>query len=181
MQCKRCEASGICPTCKGTGLSGYFLRKPPSWAPKCWCCHGTARCEMCEGSGEVADYHPWITVLTFLIRRTSISVAAFTGASWRFLDIPHSILNREHNEQRAWVAWRVRTHYKAEGGRCWSFDEIIGYRWHFAPKQSIEFDVRGRTRRSSVPSREGTATLHYKNRVLRSVQLDNYRGGFTKT
>jgi hypothetical protein len=43
----------------------------------------------------------------------------------------------------------------------------------FGPARRFEFDVRGRTKRSSVPSREGSATVHYKNRVLRLVQVDN--------
>lgn len=89
MQCQRCEGRGKCPTCKGTGRSGYFLLKPQSWAPKCWRCDGTASCNRCKGSGEVADYTPWISVLTSLTRPTSISVAAFTGAAWRFIGIPN--------------------------------------------------------------------------------------------
>ena len=35
MQCQRCEGTGVCPTCRGTGRSGYFLLQPPSWTPKC--------------------------------------------------------------------------------------------------------------------------------------------------
>jgi hypothetical protein len=166
MQCKRCDGTGVCPTCKGTGHSGYFLLPPPSWAPKCWRCHGTASCEMCEGTGEVADVNPWIRVLTSLTRPTSISVAAFTGATWRFLDIPKSVLNRTHDQQSGWVSWRVRTHYKVEEGRCLLFGDITGYRWHFAPGQSIEFDIRGRTRRPTAPSIEGSASLQFKRKSL---------------
>jgi hypothetical protein len=166
MLCQRCQGTGICPTCKGTGHSGYFLRQPSPWAPKCWRCDATALCDICGGSGEVADYDPWITVLTSLTRPTSISVAAFTGATWRFLDIPKSVLNRTHKQQRAWVSWRVRTHYKIEDGQCPLFGVITGYDWHFAPGQSIEFDVRGRTRRPTGPRREGVASLEYKGKAL---------------
>ena len=166
MQCERCDGTGVCPTCKGTGHSGYFLRQPPPWAPKCWRCHGNARCEMCEGLGEVADFYPWITVLTSRTRPTSISVAAFSGATWRFLTIPKSVLKRSYDQQRAWVCWRVRTHYKVEGGHCSLFGAITGYRWHFAPGQSKEFDVRGRTRRPTAPSREGVASLQYEGKTL---------------
>jgi hypothetical protein len=173
MQCERCDGTGVCPTCKGTGKSEYFLVKPPSWAPKCWRCHGTASCEMCEGTGEVADYDPWITVLTSLTRPTSISVAAFTGATWRFLDIPKSVLKRTHEQQSGWVSWRVRTHCRFEQGRCLLFGAIIGYRWHFAPGQSTEFDIRGKHRRPTGPWTEGVASLHYKKRVLRSANVDN--------
>jgi hypothetical protein len=173
VQCNRCIGTGVCLTCKGTGHSGYFLRQLPPWAPECWRCHGTARCLLCEGSGEVADYDPWITVLTSLTRPTSISVAAFTGASWRFVEIPRSILERTHDQQRSWVSWRVRTHYKLEDGQCSLFGDITGYRWHFASGQSIEFDIRGRIRRPTAPSREGIASLHYKSRILRSVKVVN--------
>jgi hypothetical protein len=166
MQCERCDGTGVCPTSKGTGHSGYFLRQPPPWAPKCWRCDGTARCEMCEGSGEVADYNPWITVLTSLTRPTSISVAAFTGATWRFLDIPKWILQRSHDQQRGRVSWRVRTHYKVEDGQCSLFGAITSYRWHSAPEQSIEFGPRGRTRRPTASSREGVASLQYKGKTL---------------
>jgi hypothetical protein len=173
MRCQRCEGTGICPTCKGTGHSGYFLRQLPPWASKCWRCHGTARCQVCEGSGEVADYDPWITVLTSLTRPTSISVAAFTGATWKSLSIPKAILERTYDQQRGWVSWRVRAHYRVEEGKCALFGDITGYRWHFALEQSMEFDVRGRARRPRAPSREGLASLHYKSGILRSTNVDN--------
>jgi hypothetical protein len=121
---------------------------------------------MCEGMGEVADYDPWITVLTSLTRPTSISVAAFTGATWRFLDIPKSILNRTHYQQSGWVSWRVRTHHRIEEGRCLLFGDITGYRWHFAPGQSTEFDIRGRVRRPLASAIEGVASLQFKKRSL---------------
>jgi hypothetical protein len=173
MRCQGCEATGICPTCKGSGHSGFFLLKPPPWAPKCWRCHGTASCGICEGSGQVADYDPSITVLTSLSRPTSISVAAFTGATWRFLVIPSTILDRAHDQQRGWVSWRVRTHYKLENGRCLLFGAITGYRWHLAAWQSIEFDVRGRVRTPVGPSIEGVASLQYKKNLIWSVNVDN--------
>ena len=77
---------------------------------------------------------------TSLTRPTSISVAAFTGATWKSLGIPKTILERTQDQQRGWVSWRVRKHYRVEEGKCSLFGDITGYRWHFAPEQSMEFD-----------------------------------------
>jgi hypothetical protein len=87
--------------------------------------------------------------------------------TWKSLGIPKTILKRTQDQQRGWVSWRVRKHYRGEEGKCSLFGDITGYRWHFAPEQSMEFDVRGRARRPRAPSKEGVASLQYRGKDVR--------------
>jgi hypothetical protein len=51
------------------------------------------------------------------------------------------------------------------------FGDITGYRWHFSPGASLEFDVHGRTRKPATPGTEGTASLQYQRKSLTIGQL----------
>jgi hypothetical protein len=43
----------------------------------------------------------------------------------------------------------------------------VGYRWHFAEGQLVEFDTRGRaTERTRAPRDEGIARLTFKRKVV---------------
>jgi hypothetical protein len=79
---------------------------------------------------------------------------AFTGALWRFIDIPHKILWRSLDAQRGWVVWRIRKHFKEERRECALFGHIIGYVWVRSNESRIQFDVRGRLSPQGVAIRE---------------------------
>jgi hypothetical protein len=143
IECPMCHANGVCTACKGCGRSGYFLRVPPRTAPPCRRSVGSGKCPRCSGKGAVLAFEPYIAVKTSSTRPTSISMAAFTGALWRFIDIPHKILWRSFEPQRGWVAWRIRKHRRENGGECALFGQIVGYVWVRSNESRIQFDVRG--------------------------------------
>ena len=144
--CCVCATTGMCPPCKGSGKSGYFLNLPSNSAPACPHCHGSGRCRRCRGAGFVTEavFNPYIAIRTSRQRPTSISVAAITGATWRYIDIPRSLTKRKTEAQRGWVAWRVQTYFKSSLGKLLLFGDIVGYRWIRSPEVSIQLDVRGR-------------------------------------
>jgi hypothetical protein len=172
MQCQRCEGTGVCPTCRGTGRSGYFLLQPPSWTPKCCAAMEMQAAQFAKARVRCLTTIPGSLSLLPCPDLRPSRWQRSRGPTWRFLSIPRLILMRSHDQQRGWVSWRVRTHYKLENGQCLLFGAITGYRWHFAPGQSTEFDIRGRTR-TPTPSREGFARLEYKKRLIRSVIVEN--------
>ena len=143
IECGICQANGVCSACKGCGRSGYFLRLPPRTAPPCRRCAGSGKCPRCSGQGAVLAFEPYIVVRTSSRRPTSISMAACTGALWRFIDITHNILWRSFEAQRGWVAWRCRRHYKENERRCVLFGYIVGYDWVRSHESRIHFDVNG--------------------------------------
>jgi hypothetical protein len=87
---------------------------------------GSGKCPRCLGKGGVLAFEPYIRVRAESTRPASISMAAFTGAPWRFIYIPHKILWRTFEAQRGWVTWRIHKHYKQEGGECALFGHIVG-------------------------------------------------------
>lgn len=147
MTCKFCDGRGTCQPCRGCGRSGYFLVKPPNTAKTCPWCHGAGCCRNCGGTGETKSpeeaFEPTIHVLTSLQTPTSITVAAFTGAPWRTIRIPRSVLQRSFAAQRGWVSWRAKRHFKDNGGQCRLFGDILGYIWRYSLTESARFDVRG--------------------------------------
>jgi hypothetical protein len=92
----------------------------------------------------LTEFHPYIYVEHSLRRPTSITGAAFTGAPWRFLKIPESVLRRNENAQSGWVSWRVRKHFRENNGECLLFGSITGYRWQRTRDRSVLLDTRGR-------------------------------------
>jgi hypothetical protein len=50
IECGICLANGVCSTCKGCGLSGYFLSLPPRTAPPCRRCAGSGKCHTVQGN-----------------------------------------------------------------------------------------------------------------------------------
>jgi hypothetical protein len=69
-------------------------------------------------------------------------MAAFTGALWRFIYIPHKIFWRSFDAQRGWVAWRIRKHHKENGGDRPLFGQIVGYVLVRSNDSRIYFDAR---------------------------------------
>jgi hypothetical protein len=167
MKCLTCHATGRCLTCKGSGRSGYFLVEPSRNAKLCWCCEGSGICTLCNGKGEVAEavFRPYIYVEHTRRVPTSITIAAFSGARWRFIDIPGHVLRLQMEAQRGWVAWCVRRHFRESDGECFLFGSIVGYRWQWISVECIRFDTRGRVigaaRRSSMPP-SGSLTIGNK-------------------
>ena len=175
LQCSNCAGTGKCQTCKGSGFSGYFLIPCPKSAMPCRRCDGTGCCKACEGAGEIPEieyrFVPFIYVLASLQIPTSIMAAAFSGASWRRIDIPRTIRQRAHEAQQGWVIWRLRSHFRHEKGRCPLFGSITGYNWHWSAEDSILFDVRGHivehVRRSFTPP-AGSLTVKNKDVAVTS-------------
>jgi hypothetical protein len=167
MKCMKCNATGQCQTCNGSGRSGYFLVDPGKSAKPCWRCHGSCNCDLCQGKGEVTEevFRPYIYVEHSLRIPTSITVAAFTGATWRFIKIPERVLRREAEAQRGWVAWRVRRHFLQNAGVLFLFGAIVGYRWQRNLLDGIRFDTRGKVigmaQQSFIPS-SGSLTVRNK-------------------
>jgi len=92
----------------------------------------------------LTEFHSYIYVEHSLRRPTSITTAAFTGAPWRFIKMPKSVLGRNADGQSGWVSWRVRTHFRENHGECFLFGRITGYRWQRTPGESVLLDTRGR-------------------------------------
>lgn len=145
MKCAKCNATGQCQTCKGSGRSGYFLIYPKISSNPCWQCMGSGRCNLCVGQGvlEIAPFSPYIYVEHALRTPTSITAAAITGARWRFVEIPREVLKRNMEAQRGWIAWRIRQHFRESNGVCFLFGAIMGYRWQCDTTQCQRFDTRG--------------------------------------
>lgn len=144
--CIYCDATGSCQPCKGSGRSGYFLVKPTNKANACWRCKGSGRCVRCYGLGQVGQtkFRPYIYVQGSRTTPTSITCAAFSGATWRYLDIPFCVSERSPDAQRGYVAWRVQTHYRSMHGECWLFGKIVRYWWRRSEDVSVAFDRHGR-------------------------------------
>lgn len=169
--CIGCLGTGECQACKGSGRSGYFLVAPPKSAKLCSWCSGNGRCRHCGGDGQIAErvyrFQPYIYVETSLQRPTSITAAAFTGGTWRCIDIPSAVLRRTDEAQRGWVAWRVKSHYRENDGRCFLFGDIIGYLWRPSSDQRIPFDIRGNlVERWNQPFTPPMGSLTVKNKVV---------------
>ncbi len=92
----------------------------------------------------MSEFRPYIYVEHSLRRPTSITTAAFTGAPWRFIKMPKSVLGRAAESQSGWVSWRVRTHFRENHGECFLFGHITGYRWQRTSDQGVLLDTRGR-------------------------------------
>jgi hypothetical protein len=92
----------------------------------------------------LTEFRPYIYVEHSLRRPTSITTAAFTGALWRFIKMPKSVLSRDVDGQSGWVSWRVRTHFRENNGECFLFGRITGYRWQGTRFGAVLLDIRGR-------------------------------------
>jgi len=83
----------------------------------------------------------------------SVTVAAFSGATWRFIPIPDWVQRRRPKAVLRWISWRCRHHYQEKRGRLFLFGEICGYRIVY-PDYSILLDTSGKFREQ----RTGTFT-----------------------
>jgi hypothetical protein len=113
----------------------------------------------------MSDFVPYIYVEHSLRRPTSVTVAAFTGAPWRFIGIPKSILLRDDEAQCGWVSWCVRKHCRENHCECLLFGSIIGYRWQRSHETCVLLDPRGRmiqTKSESFIPPSGFITLANK-------------------
>ena len=114
----------------------------------------------------MTEFRPYIYVEHSLRRPTSITTAAFTGALWRFIKMPRSVLDRDGDSQSGWVSWRVRTHFRENNGECFLFGRITGYRWQGTRGGSVLLDTRGRitgvNHESFAPS-SGSITVSNKS------------------
>jgi len=90
------------------------------------------------------QFEPYIYVNHSLRTPTSITCAAITGAGWRYLPVLPSILGRSRDAQHGWVVWRVRRHFKENGGKLFLFGNITGYRWYLSATEILVFDCRGK-------------------------------------
>jgi len=154
MRCVRCQANGVCPPCKGSGHSGYFLSPPTADHPLCWSCRGSGKCDRCSGTGEI-KYEPRIFVEHSRLFPVSVTCAAVTNGFWRFIVIPSWVRRRSDRAQLDWVRWRVRNHFIENHGELHLFGLITGYRFDVTDDVSIVLDTDGRYIRTAhwVPVR----------------------------
>lgn len=168
IRCVVCCGEGTCPPCKGPGHSGFFLFAPSLSARAGWRCKGSGVCETCGGKGEVQPpiytFRPFIYVQHSLLVPTSITMAAFSGATWRYIYLPTAIRKRSREAQRGWVTWKTKSHYKKSEGKISLFGDITGYSWFPCLEESIDFDTHGRVvpSGSGMGCNQGAATLVVK-------------------
>jgi hypothetical protein len=143
MRCVRCQGSGVCPPCLGSGRSGLFLVPSTASSPLCWSCGGSGRCDRCGGEGQI-EYQPRVYVQHSLRFPSSITCAAATNGCWRYLPIPRWVRRRSPKVQLRWVKWRVRNHFIEQHGKLPLFGEIVGYRFDHTADVSVELDTAGR-------------------------------------
>jgi hypothetical protein len=147
MHCVKCSGTCICQPCRGSGLSGNSGLAPVTRLTRlCPWCKGSKQCDLCGGAEETSKrrFSPYIHVEHSSLIPDSIITAAWTGAPWRFIAIPRWVLLRSEKAQQHWVSWRVRHHYRENGGKLFLFGDIVGYRWVKAPGVSVMIDTRGR-------------------------------------
>jgi hypothetical protein len=89
------------------------------------------------------QFEPYIYVEHSLRKPTLITVAAFTGAPWRFLHVPASVLSRGLDAQAGWASWCVRRHFRESNGECLLFGSITGYRWQRSRDECVLLDTLG--------------------------------------
>lgn len=143
IDCLTCCGGGRCIQCRGLGRAGLIRSNHPADSFPCWRCSGNGTCSACCGEGKVRSFRPHIKVETSRRNPTSISVAAFSGAPWRFLSIPKAILRRSIDEQRGWCSWRIQRYHRDEGPMCPLFGRIIGYSWRPTSGTSIGMNHHG--------------------------------------
>jgi len=98
-------------------------------------------------------------------------VAAFTGARWRFIQIPDAILDSDQAVQLGWVQQRCREHYIEAKGVCLCFGQITGYGWRQQEDVSVLLDIEGRVVDAAhTPSTPGRGTLTVGNKSLEVVK-----------
>jgi hypothetical protein len=73
-----------------------------------------------------------------------IFAAIFSGAPWRWLQIPDEVLRRRNEAQFGYVRWRCRNHFDATEGRCYLFGRITGFEWVKAQNDIVVLDSHGR-------------------------------------
>ncbi|HVJ06959.1 MAG TPA: hypothetical protein VM554_01105 [Acidisarcina sp.] len=122
-----------------------------------------------EAHDRLAHEHfePYIYVNHSLNTPTSITAAAFSGARWRYLDIPQHVRERSEEAQLGWVSWRVRRHFKESRGKLLLFGDITGYEWVTYPDARVSLDIRGKCRITRFGVfRVGGPGLVYKNKSI---------------
>lgn len=135
------------PDVQGFRRSACFLRQPESSATACWRRKGTGRCKGCAGKGQTKQprFKPYVYVEGSRTMPLSITAAAFTGATWRYLFLSANVVARPSAAQRGWVSWRIQTHYRetGAGGNASCLGNIVRYWWRLDAKTSIPSDHRG--------------------------------------
>jgi hypothetical protein len=169
MQCVKCSGTGKCQPCRGSGRSGNSDFMPQPLRPqKCSWCKGTGDCDCCKGARELHfRFQPHIYVLGSERISSPIFAVALTGAQWRYISIPNSVLRRSPKAQIGYVSWRCRTHYKERKGICLCFGKIVGFKWVKSRGEAVLLDIHGRVvdRNASLPS-PGIATVTVGNKSL---------------
>ncbi len=146
IHCLKCDGTGTCLRCKGCGRAGFFVKLPPPNAPACQHCKGSGRCPQCHGDGQLPEpiYRPDIYICTSLTTPTSITIAAITGATWRYLSVPVEVPGWPDEQQLEFVGRRCREHYQEQRGKLTLFGEILGY--VYRPRRGVyrSFSIDGR-------------------------------------
>ncbi len=146
IHCVKCDGTGVCLRCRGCGRTGFFLRLPAPTAPACQHCKGSGRCPNCHGEGKLPEpvYRPDIYVRTSLTTPTSITIAAITGATWRYLSVPVEVPGWPEEEQVEYVGRQCREHYNNQGGKLKLFGDITGYVYRPRRGEYVAFGTDGR-------------------------------------
>jgi len=92
----------------------------------------------------VSTFRPYIYIEHSRLIPESVTLAAVSGAPWRFLEIPSAVLNWTDEQKLKWVATLVQQHYLESRGQLLLFGQITGYRLVVSPDDSVGFDIAGR-------------------------------------
>lgn len=105
----------------------------------------------------------------------SSTVAACTGAPWRFRSIPAWILRRNRKAQLHWVSWAAGKHFSENRGQL--FGVITGYRVVYSD-QSVLLDVNGRFLRR-VPGKfiPGSGLISTRGKTWNLISSNAFAGG----
>jgi hypothetical protein len=114
----------------------------------------------------VSAFRPYIYVEHSRLMPESVTLAAASGAPWRFLEIPLAVLDRTEEQKLMWVTTRVQQHYLESRGQLLLFGNITGYRWVVSPNDSVQFDTAGRvTNRHAGPVKAGYGYVKFRRQT----------------
>jgi hypothetical protein len=75
---------------------------------------------------------------------TSITIAAITGATWRYLSVPIEVPEWPVEAQVEYVGRRCHEHYKKQEGKLKLFGDITGYMYRPRLGEYVAFRTDGR-------------------------------------
>ena len=147
ISCVKCDGTGTCLRCRGCGPRGVLPQTPASHRASLPTLQRQRAVPKLPRRRKAfgADLRPDIYVSTSLSTPTSITIAAITGATWRYLPVPDEIPGWPEEDQVEFVGRMCREHYLEQCGKLTLFGEILGY--IYRPRRGVyrSFNIDGRT------------------------------------